>query len=219
MYLPLSGGEPLPGKVAGAFEQRFGQPIMEGYGLTETCGPVAVNMPHAARPGSVGRPIPGCDVRVADDGEIQLKGPMIFAGYHSRPDETADAFTADGYFRTGDLGHVDDDGFLFVTGRAKDLIIVGGENLHPRPLEEALAAHPSVAQAAVVGRADESRGEVPVAFVVAAEGQAVDADALKQHLRDRGVANWAVPREVRVVDELPMTPTGKVLKRELAQRL
>jgi long-chain acyl-CoA synthetase len=219
MYLPLSGGEPLPGRIAAGFEQRFGKPLMEGYGLTETCGPVAVNMPHQTRPGSVGRTIPGCEVKIDPDGQILLRGPMVFSGYHNLPADTAGAFTDDGYFRTGDLGHVDDDGYLHVTGRIKDLIIVGGENIHPRPIEEALTSCPAITQAAVVGKKDESRGEVPVAFVVLAEGQTLDEAAVKEHLRGKNVPQFALPRQIVAVEQLPMTPTGKVLKRELAATL
>ncbi|MEM6313058.1 MAG: AMP-binding protein [Planctomycetota bacterium] len=224
MYLPLSGGEPLPGRIRAGFKQRFDTDLMEGYGLTETCGPIAVNMPHQHRPGSVGRLIPAGEVRIADpddtgQGEVQLKGPMVFAGYHNLPDETANAFTDDGYFKTGDLGRVDEDGYLHITGRLKDLIIIGGENLHPRELEELLAAHPAIAQAAVVGKPDDTRGEVPVAFLVPAEGATVDAEIAKAHIRDTGLPNWKQPRAYHIVEELPMSPTGKVLKRELASQV
>ncbi len=170
-------------------------------------------------PGSVGRTIPGCEVKIDPDGQILLRGPMVFSGYHNLPADTAGAFTDDGYFRTGDLGHVDDDGYLHVTGRIKDLIIVGGENIHPRPIEEALTSCPAITQAAVVGKKDESRGEVPVAFVVLAEGQTLDEAAVKEHLRGKNVPQFALPRQIVAVEQLPMTPTGKVLKRELAATL
>ncbi|MEM8875763.1 MAG: AMP-binding protein [Planctomycetota bacterium] len=224
VHVALSGGEPLPTRIREGFRQRFGRDLMEGYGLTETCGPITVNVPGQLRPGSVGRPLPGSEVRIDNpdetgSGEVQLKGPMVFAGYHRLPEATKAAFTEDGFFKTGDLGRVDEDGYLHITGRLKDLIIIGGENLHPREIEELLTTHPAIAQAAVVGKPDETRGEVPVAFIVAMEGAEVDGDAAKAHLRDTGLPNWKMPREIRVVEELPMTPTGKVLKRELAKML
>ena len=229
LNLPLSGGEPLPGRVRESFRRKFDSDLMEGYGLTETCGPICINMPHAHRPGSVGRPIPGGEVLIVDDngrplpdgqtGEILMRGPMVFARYHNLPDATAAARTEDGYFRSGDLGHVDADGYLFVTGRKKDMLIVGGENVYPREIEEVLGQHESVGEAAVVGREDASRGEVPIAFVIAAEGHAVDESALRDFCRAQGLANFKIPKEVREVKELPRSPTGKVLKRELTDAL
>lgn len=228
-YAMICGGEPLPGNIRVAFEQKFGKPLLQGYGLSETCGPIAVNTPHAQREGSVGQLIPQGKVRIVDEnnkplptgqsGEILLGGPSIMHGYLHLPDANKDAMTDDGYFRTGDLGYVDTDGYLFITGRAKDMIIVSGEKLAPRELEEMLIKLPTVAEAAVVGKKDESRGEVPVAFVVAREGQTVDPNALKEHLKSQEVPNWKLPREVIIVDELPRSPTGKVLKRDLAARL
>src|SRR4051794_16686663 len=148
LYAAISGGEPLPATVREGFESKFGQPIYEGYGLTETIGPIAFNVPGQRRPGSVGRPIPGAEVRLADDdgnpvgqgqvGEVWLRGPMIMKGYYNLPDETAAALTPDGFFKTGDLGRLDEDGYLFITGRKKDLIIVAGEKASPREIEEVL---------------------------------------------------------------------------------
>src|SRR5439155_25731430 len=131
LYAAISGGEPLPAIIRQAFEKKFGVPIYEGYGLTETIGPIAFNVPGAIKPGSVGRPIPGAEVRIADEagkpmpqgetGEVWLKGPMIMRGYFNLPDETAQALTADGFFKSGDLGFVDQEGYLHITGRKKDL--------------------------------------------------------------------------------------------------
>lgn len=228
-YAIICGGEPLPGNVRVAFQQKYGKPLLQGYGLSETCGPIAVNTPHSMREGSVGQLIPQGKVRIVDEnnkplppgqsGEILLGGPSIMHGYLHLPDANKEVMTGDGFFRTGDLGHVDADGYLFITGRAKDMIIVSGEKLAPRELEEMLIKVPTVAEAAVVGKKDESRGEVPVAFVVAREGHAVDANALKEHLKAHDVPNWKLPREIHVVDSLPRSPTGKVLKRDLAARL
>jgi long-chain acyl-CoA synthetase len=156
-------------------------------------------------------------VPAGQQGEILLKGPMITRGYHNLPDETAAALTRDGFFRTGDLGRIDADGFLHITGRKKDLIIVAGEKASPREIEEVLMSHPAVAEAAVVGKRDDVRGEVVVSFVIIREGQSVEADELREHCRRAGLAQWKVPREIHVVPDLPRSPTGKVLKRALVQ--
>jgi len=229
VYAVISGGEALPQAVRELFKQRFNIPLYEGYGLTETSPAVAINTPQSNRPGSVGRMVPGAQARIVDDngttlpagqiGEIWLKGPMIMKGYHNLAAETAAVLTADGYFKTGDLGMVDSDGFLFITGRKKDMIIVAGEKAYPREIEEILMRHPAVAEAAVLGKKDPGRGEVVVAFVMPKEGQTIKADELRDFSRNAGLAQWKVPREIFVVDELPRSPTGKVLKRELAQRL
>jgi len=229
MFAAISGGEPLPSKVREAFHQKFNAHLYEGYGLTETIGPVCFNVPGKHRPGSVGQVIPHAGVRIVDEhdqplppdetGEVQMKGPMIFQGYHNLPDETAKAITPDGYFRSGDLGHIDNDGFVFITGRKKDLIIVSGEKVYPREIEELLSQDPTIADVAVIGRKDESRGEAVVAFIVPKEGQIVTLDTVRNFCRDKGVVNWKIPKDVIVAKELPRSPTGKVLKRELVAQL
>jgi len=229
-YAMISGGEPLPSPVREGFKNRFGATLYEGYGLTETSPVVTLNVPQSHRAGSVGKPVPGVETRiVADDGSTNLgveqsgeawfKGPMIMNGYHNLPNETAAALTADGYFKTGDLGKFDADGFLYITGRKKDLIIVAGEKAVPREIEETLLQHPEVADAAVLGKKDPSRGEVVVAFVVAKEGHTPTADALRDFCRQQGLVQFKVPREVFFVKEFPRSPTGKVLKRVLAEKL
>ncbi|GIW76789.1 MAG: long-chain-fatty-acid--CoA ligase [Phycisphaerae bacterium] len=229
MFAPISGGEPLPAKVREAFEQRFGTRLIEGYGLTETIGPVAFNTPHEYRAGSVGKPIPGAEIRIVDDndhplplgqtGEVLIRGPMVFKSYQNLPHETVNAKTADGFFRSGDLGRLDDDGFLYITGRKKDLIIVSGEKVYPREIEELLSLHPDISEVAVIGRPDQSRGEAVVAFVVPKEGHSVTTQSVRAFLREQGVVNWKQPKEVFQVSDLPRSPTGKVLKRELQHRL
>jgi long-chain acyl-CoA synthetase len=229
LYAAISGGEPLPAIVRQKFEEKYGKPIYEGYGLTETIGPIAFNVPGAIKPGSVGRPIPGAEIRIADDdgkalrqgetGEVWLKGPMIMKGYFNLPDETANALTADGFFKSGDLGLVDDEGYLHITGRKKDLIIVAGEKASPREIEEVILRHASVKDAAVVGKRDPSRGEVVVAFVTPKEGASVKAEEIREFCRSSGLAQWKCPREVFVENDLPRTPTGKILKRVLAERV
>ncbi len=229
LYAALSGGEPLPANVREGFLAKFGKPIYEGYGLTETIGPVTFNSPQRNKPGSVGTPVPGVTVRITDDdgkdvaqgqsGEVWLKGPMIMKGYFNLPAETAAVMTADGFFKTGDLGMVDPEGFVHITGRKKELIIVAGEKAVPREIEEALMMHPAVAEAAVLGKKDVSRGEVVMAFIVLKEGQQATPEELKETCRAQGLAAFKVPRELVFVAELPHSPTGKVLKRVLAEQL
>jgi long-chain acyl-CoA synthetase len=229
LYAAISGGEPLPAAVGEAFHAKFEQPIYEGYGLTETIGPIAFNVPGAIKQGSVGRLIPGASAKIVDDdgnpvasgqsGEIWLKGPMVMKGYYNLPNETAAALTGDGFFKSGDLGYVDPDGYLHVTGRKKELIIVAGEKAVPREIEDVLLRHPAVADAAVVGKKDPSRGEVVVAFVIPKEGQTVKPDELRDFARTQGLMQWKIPREVTVVQDLPRSPTGKVLKRVLSQQV
>lgn len=229
MFAAISGGEPLPSNIREGFQQKFGQPIYEGYGLTETIGPISFNAPGAARPGSVGRIVPGAQVRVVDelgndlppgaDGEVWIKGPMIMKGYNNLPKETSEALTADGYFKSGDVGHFDPDGYLYITGRKKDLIIIAGEKVVPREVEELLMTHPAVAEAAVLGKKDPSRGEVVAAFIIFKEGQSATPEELKEHCRQHGLMQWKIPREIHLVTDLPRNPTGKVLKRVLAEQL
>jgi long-chain acyl-CoA synthetase len=229
VYAMVSGGEPLPTALREGFRQRFGVPLLEGYGLTETSPVVALNTPQANKAGSVGKPLPGVQVKIVDDqdkpvpmgtsGEVWLKGPMIMKGYFNLPDETSKALTADGYFKTGDLGKIDEEGFLHITGRKKELIIVAGEKAVPREIEELIMKHPAVREAAVVGKKDPGRGEVVVAFVTAKEGQTVTSDEVREFARSQGLMQWKVPREVFVVEDLPRSPTGKVLKRELSAQV
>lgn len=228
-YAVLSGGEPMPTRMYQAFLKRFGLPLLEGFGMTETSPVLALNTPQANRPGSVGRPVPGVKIKVVDEdgnalpagqtGELWFQGPMVTKGYYHLPDQTADVITADGFLKSGDLGHVDADGFLYITGRKKDLIISAGEKIAPREVEEVLLRHPGVAEAAVVGRKDESRGEVPVAFIVANPAHPAKPEDLRTFCRDQGLPAWKCPREVVVVEQLPRSPTGKVVKRALAEQL
>lgn len=228
-YACISGGEPLASTIRDEFLNRFGVLICEGYGLTETIGPITFNTPQFNRPGSVGRLIPGASAKITDDdgkevspghvGEVWLKGPMIMQGYYNLPDATAAALTGDGYFKSGDLGRIDSDGYLHITGRKKDLIIVAGEKASPREIEETILRHPAVAEAAVVGRKDPSRGEVVVAFVIPREGHTIQPEMIRGFCSEQGLAQWKCPREVFVVNDLPRNPTGKVLKRVLVEQV
>jgi long-chain acyl-CoA synthetase len=229
IYAVISGGEPLPAAVREAFHAKFNQPIYEGYGLTETIGPIAFNVPGHNHPGSVGQLIPGAEVKTTDDdgkelppgqaGEIWMRGPMIMKGYYNLPKETADALTPDGFFKSGDLGRMDPDGYLHITGRKKELIIVAGEKAVPREIEDVLMKHPAVADAAVVGKKDGLRGEVVVAFVILHEGKTATPEELRDFCRTQNLAQWKCPREVTIVKDLPRSPTGKVLKRVLSEQV
>jgi long-chain acyl-CoA synthetase len=229
IYASISGGEPLAAVVREGFEAKFGCKMYEGYGLTETIGPIAFNVPAARKAGSVGKIIPTAEVKMVDDdgkdlpqgqtGEILMRGPMIMKGYYQLPEVTKAALTDDGWFRSGDLGHVDEAGYLFVTGRKKELIIVAGEKAVPREIEDVLRSHPAVADAAAVGKKDPSRGEVVVAFVQLKEGQTATPEELRDHCRKQNLKQWKVPREVTIVHDLPRSPTGKVLKRVLSEQV
>ncbi|GAA1892158.1 long-chain-fatty-acid--CoA ligase [Asanoa iriomotensis] len=220
------GGASMPEAVLKGVEEKFGITVLEGYGLSET-GSTATMNPSVddRRIRSIGRPIWGVDVRVAapdggevpvgEVGELLVRGHVVMKGYHADPAATAAAIQ-DGWLHTGDLGHRDADGFLYVVDRIKDLIIRGGFNVYPREVEEVLYGHPAVAEAAVVGRPDERLGEEIVA-VVALRAD-VDPAELIAYCREH-LADYKCPREVRVLDVLPKSATGKLLKRELRDRL
>lgn len=225
LRLAVSGGEPLPAAIAEKMRERFGVVINEGYGLTETSPVTNWCIPQEYRAASVGRAVPELETRIVDpasetelgagsEGEIRYRGPNVMKGYYKLPQMTAEAFDSDGYFRTGDLGKLDSEGFLYITGRLKDLIIIAGENVAPREIEEVLNRAPGVAESVVVGRMDETRGEVPIAFVEAEDGAELDASVLRAFCREH-IAAYKVPREVRVMEKLPRNPTGKVLRRDL----
>ena len=228
IFAMISGGEPLPSALYEAFRSRFGVSLDEAYGMTETSLAISVNTPQHQKPGSVGKPIPGMQVAFLDDegnpsppgepGEICVKGPMVMKGYFNLPAENAASFTPDGYFKTGDIGVLDSEGFLHITGRKKDLIIIAGEKAAPTEIEQILVAHPAVAEAAVVGKKDASRGEVVLAFIIPREGSVPTLEDLREFCRRQGLAQWKAPREIRIVKEFPRSPTGKVLKRVLAAR-
>jgi long-chain acyl-CoA synthetase len=222
----ISGGDAIPAHVLDAFEQRFGVPILEGYGMTETAATITFNpSPQDRRVYSVGRPIWGVEVQVWDDaghrlppgqdriGEIVTRGHHTMRGYHGDPAATADAFDG-GWFHTGDLGYVDGDGYLFIVDRKKELIIRGGYNVYPREVEEALHQHPDVVMAAVTGVPDDRLGQEIKAFVVARPGSTVTAEEIVAHCRER-VAAYKYPRIVEFRPDLPLSGAGKVLKKDL----
>jgi long-chain acyl-CoA synthetase len=225
--LAVSGAAPLPGDVLERFRERFGVTIWEGYGLTESSPAVTTNaLGEEAKPNSIGLPLPGLEVRLVDDhgedveegdpGEIWVRGPNVFTGYWNRPEETSAVLT-DGWLRTGDVAYRDEDGYLFIVDRKKDLIIVSGFNVFPKEVEEALQRHPAVAEAAVVGIADERTGEAVQAWVMPEEGRTVSPQELQDFLHGY-LARFKVPKDIQVVEELPHHVTGKVLRRVLREQ-
>jgi long-chain acyl-CoA synthetase len=230
------GASPITTPVLKSALRTFGCSLYGIYGLTESTGGVIQLDPADHDPGgprehllrSAGRPFPWVELRIVDPatgaesatgetGEVWLRAPNVTPGYFNRPKETAAALTADGWLRTGDGGYLDADGYLFLTDRIKDMIVSGGENVYPVEVEEALAQHPDVAEAAVIGVLDERWGETVKALVVVRPGSAPTADELIAFARER-LAGYKLPRSVDFVEELPRTPSGKVLKRELRKR-
>ncbi len=214
LRLIVSGSAPLSITQSDAIAAACGQRPLERYGMTETVMLTSNPVDGVRKPGSVGPPLPGVTLRLAGDGEVQVEGPNVLAGYDpdAGPARPADAFTPDGWFRTGDLGELDEDGYLSLVGRARDLIITGGFNVHPREVEEALAEFPGVREAAVVGRSSPEWGEAVTAVVVA-DGP-VDPAELRAFAAQR-LAAYKVPKAVEFVDELPRNQLGKVLRHEL----
>jgi long-chain acyl-CoA synthetase len=223
-----SGGASLPVAVLEEFESTFGTTIFEGYGLSETSPTACLNQRRfGARPGSVGHPIWGVEVEIADDliedaivlkdtgelGEVVVRGPNVFSGYLDDPAATAEVLV-DGWFRTGDIGRKDEDGFLWIVDRKKDLIIRGGFNVYPREVEEVLMRHPGVSQVAVLGIPDPTCGEEVCAVIVPTDGTGIDPDDLIAWSRTR-LGSHKYPRRIEVFDSLPLGPTHKILKREL----
>lgn len=220
----VSGGEPLPEAVFDGYRERFNVTLNEGYGLTETAPVTNWCRPEDHKRRSVGMALPrveekivspeGARLGVDEEGEICIKGPNVMKGYYKLPEETKAVFDDEGFFKTGDMGKKDADGHLYITGRIKEMLIIGGENVFPREIEEVLNKHPSVAASAVIGVMDESRGEVPMAFIELNEGAVFNETELRSHCR-RDLAQYKVPRDIRVMEKLPRNPTGKILRREL----
>ncbi len=224
LRLCASGGAPMPVELLQEFEAAFNVRILEGYGLSETSPVVAFNqLQRRSKPGTVGLPIFGVDVRCVDEhdrplppggrGEVIVRGPNVMKGYYGRPEATAEAMRG-GWFRTGDIGQFDTDGYLAVVDRKKDMILRGGFNVYPREIEEVLLTHPAVAQVAVIGVPDPRLGEDVKAIVVARRGATVTAEELMAWGREQ-MAAFKYPRIIEFRDTLPMSATGKILKREL----
>jgi len=221
----ISGGAALPVEVLRGFEEKFGCMILEGYGLSETSPVASFNHPGTVRkPGSIGTPVEGVEMRIVDNdwqtvpdgeiGEIAIRGHNVMKGYWNRPEATAEVMSAGGWFRTGDMARVDEDGYYYIVDRKKDLIIRGGYNVYPREVEEVLHEHPAVAEVAVIGLPHPELGEEVGAAVALKPGASATPEELREHVRDR-VAAYKYPRRVWLVDELPKGPTGKILRREV----
>jgi long-chain acyl-CoA synthetase len=224
LRLCVSGGAALPVEVLHGFEKQFGTVILEGYGLSETSPVATFNRAEQRQPGSIGVPIEGVELRLIDSdggevtelgevGEIAIRGHNVMKGYWNRPQAT-EAAIRDGWFRTGDLARVDEDGFYYIVDRKKDMIIRGGFNVYPREIEEVLYEHPAVLEAAVIGVPHPTHGEEVAAAVSLRPGFAVAPAELREYVKQR-VAAYKYPRHVWLVDELPKGPTGKLLKRAI----
>ena len=220
----FSGGAALPVEVLRGFEQAVGCMLLEGYGLSETSPVASCNRPDRDRkPGSIGTPIRDVQMRVVDGedhevpqgevGEIVIRGPNVMKGYWHRPEATADAIR-DGWFHTGDLARVDEDGYFHIVDRKKDMIIRGGYNVYPREIEELLYEHPAVVEAAVIGLPHPALGEEVGAAVTLKPGAGITAEELREHVKSL-VAAYKYPRHLWIVEEMPKGPTGKILKREI----
>jgi long-chain acyl-CoA synthetase len=220
----VSGGSAMPVELMRGFEDAFGCKVLEGYGLSETSPVASFNHPDRERkPGSIGQPVDGVEMKLVDDegrevpqgevGEIVIRGHNVMKGYWNKPDATADAIR-DGWFHSGDMATIDDQGYFFIVDRKKDLIIRGGYNVYPREIEEVLYEHPAVREAAVIGLPHDEYGEEVGAAVALKDGAQATPEELRDYVKSQ-VAAYKYPRRVWLVDELPKGPTGKILKREV----
>lgn len=224
----ISGAAPLAVETIREWGERVGAPIIEVYGMTEM-SPISHTNPWRGKmkPGSVGIPLPDTDCRIVDvdtgtremgvgePGEILLKGPQMARGYYKKPEETAEAFR-DGWFHTGDIGTMDEEGYLFIVDRKKDMIIAGGFNIYPREIDEILYEHPKVKEACAVGLPDPYRGETVKAFIVPRDGATLTEEEITAYCREK-LAAYKVPKEIEFVEDLPKSTIGKVLRRELRE--
>ncbi|MBP0623759.1 class I adenylate-forming enzyme family protein [Cupriavidus consociatus] len=223
----LSAGAIMPAAVNEQFETRFGVPLLDGYGITETSTMVTMNWNSGTRVmGSCGLPIPGVETRIVDpiegydvdpgkEGELIVRGPNVMKGYLNKPEETASALK-NGWYHTGDLAKQDSAGYLTITGRLKEVIIRGGQNIAPAEVEESVMTFPGIADCAVVGVPHASLGEVPVAFVVVRAGECVDIEDLLKHCANR-LSAYKVPHTVRITEDIPRTGSGKIMRFKLAE--
>jgi acyl-CoA synthetase (AMP-forming)/AMP-acid ligase II len=226
--LCISAGAIMPAALNRSFEQHFGTTLLDGYGITETSTMVTMNWTSGVRVmGSCGLPVPGLATRIVDpitledlpvgaEGELIVRGPNLMQGYHNKPEETAAALRK-GWYHTGDLAKSDPNGYLTITGRIKELIIRGGQNIAPAEIEEVAILHPEVIDCAVVGVAHATLGEVPYLFVVAENGQ-LDVDSLLAHCRG-SLSSYKIPEATHIVAEIPRTGSGKIMRFKLVEAL
>lgn len=220
-----AGGTALQKSVADAWTKLTGQIISEGYGMTEASPVVTSNPKGQTRIGTVGIPVPSTDIRIVDDngsplsigetGEIQVKGPQVMKGYYNKPEETAETITSDGWLNTGDIGCLDEEGYLKIVDRKKDMILVSGFNVYPNEIEDVVSMHPKVLESAAVGIASDKSGECVKIFIVKKEKNLTE-DEIIQHCREN-LTGYKVPKEVEFRDELPKTNVGKILRRKLKE--
>ena len=224
----ISGAAPLPGEVLERFQDKFKKAkLLEGYGLSETSPVVSVNRPELQKPGSVGPAIPGVEVKIVNEdlievpvgeaGEIIVKGDNVMQGYYKREDATNETLI-NRWLLTGDIGKMDEDGYIYILDRKKDLIISKGVNIYPREIEEECIKFPGVKDCAVVGKKDEKNGEIPIAFIEPEENVKINEKQLKNFLK-RSLANYKIPKHIYFIENLPKNATGKILKRKLREDL
>ncbi len=227
LFLPvrlcISGAAPLSSEILKRFEKKFHLPLLEGYGLTETSPVVSLNPPKKRKSGSVGLPLPGISVRIINEkgeelpfgeiGELYIKGENVMKGYFNQPKET-EKVLKNGWLATGDLARIDEEGYIYIVDRKKEMIIFRGLNIYPREVEDVLYTYPGIREVAVIGMKDEKHGELPIAFISLKEGMKVQPADILKYCRQR-LATYKVPRRIILKDSLPKNPAGKILKREL----
>ena len=227
LRLNVSSGASLPIEVLTEYEKKFDTVIQEVYGITESTGEAAYNPIEKRKPGSIGIPHSGLELKIADEkgeivktgevGEIVIRGKSIMKGYWKKEAATREVLSEDGWYRTGDLARMDEDGYLYIVGRSKEMIITGGFNIYPRELEEVLYQHPDIHEAAVIGIPDKIKGELACAFIVLHEGRKMEEEDLCLFCKER-LANYKIPRMYRFVESLPKTGTGKISKRDIQKQ-
>jgi long-chain acyl-CoA synthetase len=225
--LAISGADALAPEIIRVFKKKFNITLLQGYGLTEAAPVVSLNPLHKQKLGSIGLPLPNCEIKVVDDnerelppnipGELIVRGPMVMKGYYQMPLETAQTIKGDWLF-TGDIAKIDEEGYAYIVDRKKDLIITHGMNIYPREVEEAIKSHPKVEEVAVIGKKDPKRGEIPVALVVLKEGETTEPNEIISFLKEK-IADYKIPHLIEFRKELPTTPTGKILKRILREEI
>jgi long-chain acyl-CoA synthetase len=220
------GGAPISVKILKEFEEKFNIYINEGYGSTELSGSICSTLPGQPRKiGSIGKPLQGVEMKVCDEmgnelppnkvGELVIKSPTLMKGYLNKPNDTEEVIK-NGWYYSGDLGYMDEDGFFYIVDRKKDMIIKGGYNIYPREIEEVIYQLPEVSEAAVVGIHDEAKGEIVRALIVLRSGHTLSKEDVAKHL-EINLAKYKIPQEILFVDDLPKGPTGKIIKREIVK--
>ncbi len=222
----VSGGSSLPQEISEQFTKKIGKPVVEGYGLSEASPIVSLNPIQKVKYCSIGKPLPGVEVKIVNSdnhpiplgeaGELLVRGPNVMHGYYQLPEESSKALQ-NGWLHTGDIAYMDQDGYLFIVDRLKDMIVINGENIYPREIEELLYAYPAIAEAAVVGVPSKQHGTLVQAYLTSNEGFIIDKKAVKSYLKKK-LAAYKIPKEFIVVDFLPKSSTGKILKTSLRQQ-